>query len=320
MNFFSENKLIFVVIAAVGLTACQNQSTVSVNGNQTNISNVPLVGNVNVVTNTNSANGNVTTGENVGIEAREPDQYQATVTLKLETGNQEKTTAFPPLTAQVFRAGNNRRMEFALPGGEKLIYLDLGGRQIVISPSRKQYAELNKEALGVEPRRLLMPEQIVKQVKNIRGVERVGEDRYGERDVIKYRYVANAQVTQPAANTQNQSNTQNPANVSTDAVVLVDKETGLPLRSETFAETNSNATGGLKNLRLVTEMSNLQMTTDPNVFTEPTDFRKVPAEEIRGQIELIFRALGAFLQQTMNVNSQAPANQPPAVNTNTANR
>jgi hypothetical protein len=35
---------------------------------------------------------------------------------------------------------------------------------------------------------MLMPEQIVQQVKSVPGVQRVGEEKYNGRDVIKYRY------------------------------------------------------------------------------------------------------------------------------------
>lgn len=305
MKFFSKSKTIILLIATLGITACQNPPTTAVNGNQTNISNVPVVGNVNITTNSNSANSNVLPRENVGIEATEPDQYQAMVTLKLETGGAQKTTVFPPLVSQVARSGDNRRMEFTLPGGEKIIFLDRGGQQFVISPQRKQYAELNKEALGVNLRRLLMPEQIVKQLKNIKGVERIGEEKFAERNVIRYRYGATTQVNPPAANSSA------PTNISTEAVVLVDKETGLPLRSETFVESQNTSVQGLKNLLLVTEIGNLQMKTDPSLFAEPTDYKKVAPEEIRGQIELIFKALGVFLQQMMN--SQEKNNQPPTV-------
>lgn len=312
MKIFSKSSIALLFIAAFGLAACQNPPTTTVNGNQTNISNVPVVGNVNVVTNTNSnsANSNVLTGENVGIEAKEPEQYQAKVTLKLETSGPEKSAALPTLSAQVAKSGTDKRMEFALPNNEKIIYLDRGGQQFVVYPQRKQYAELNKESLGFEIRQLLMPEQIVKKVKNIKGVERVGEEKLGNRDVIRYRYNATTQV-----NAQPTANSQAATNVATDAVVLVDKETGLPLRSETYAESQNSSVSGMKSLRLITEMTDLQMTVDPNLFAEPTEFKKVAPEEIRSQVDLVFRAIGALLQQAMN--SQTTNNQAPALNTPT---
>lgn len=313
MKFFSKSKIVlFLMAAVVGLMGCNNSpTTTTVNGNQANISNVPVVGNVNVVTNTNT-NSTAVMGDGTGIEAREPDQYQATVTLKLETGTTDKSTALAPLTAQVARMGGNKRMEFALPGGEKVIYLERDGKQFVISPQRKQYAELNREALGVDPKSLLTPEQIIKKVRNIKGVERVGEEKFGDRDVIKYRYNSTTKVAaQPAANTQTTTD------VSTDAVVLVDKETGLPLRSETFAESQNNAVAGVKSVRIVTEMTNVQMTADPKLFDEPTDFKKVPPEEIRAQADMIFRTLGALLTQVLNSQQGGGSNQPPTVNSPT---
>jgi hypothetical protein len=308
MNFFSRSKIAFLLVTAFALAGCQGESTTTVNGNQTNITNVPVVGNVNVETTTNS--NNLLTGEGTGIEAREPEQYQATVTLKLETSGPEKTTSLPTLSAQVAKQGANKRMEFSMPNNEKLIYLERGGQQLLVSPARKQYAELNQEALGFEIRQLLTPEQIVKQVRNIKGVERVGEEKFGDRDVIRYRYSARTQINPQPANIQPpaNANTTTPAQVETDAIILVDKETGLPLRSETFAESESGTVSGVKSLRVVTEMTNLQMSADPNLFAEPTDFRKVAPEEIRAQVDLVFRAIGVFLQQMLNQQNQPNIN------------
>jgi hypothetical protein len=318
MQIFSKDKIAFLLFAAasLGLAGCQGSTPTSttVNGNQTNISNVPVVGNVNVQTTTNS--NNLLTGEGTGIEAREPEQYQATVTLKLESSGANKTTTLPTLSANVAKMGNDKRMEFTLPNNEKLIYLERNGQQLLVSPNRKQYAELNKEALGFEIREMLTPAQIVKQVKNVKGVERVGEEKFGDRDVIKYRYNATTQVNPQPANVQPavNSNTNAPAKVNTDAIILVDKETGLPLRSETLAESPNASVNGMQSLRVVTEMTNLQMTADPALFAEPTDFKKVAPEEIRSQVDLVFRAIGVFLQQMMNRSNQANT----SANTNTA--
>lgn len=282
------SKTAIIVMTALGLAGCQSPPNTTVN---TNVS-----ANSNALSNANFANSNMnmassnsqTTG--VSIESSEPEKYQATVTLKLETGGAQPTVV-PPITAQVARSGGDRRMEFSLPNGEKIVYLDRGGVQYLVAPQRKQYAEITKESTGFDVRRLLMPEQIVSQVKNIKGVERVGEEKFAGRDAVKYRYNAVTETKSQAGN------------VATDSVIYVDKETNLPLRSETLSESQNSSVSGVKSLRFVTEMSNLSTMVDPAQFAEPTDFKKVAPEEIRGQVDLIFRVLGGFLQQTMGANS-----------------
>jgi len=244
--------------------------------------------------NTNMANSNMTGTSGATIETKEPEQYQATVTLKFEVSGAQNI-ATPPIKAEVARNGADRRMEFALPNGEKLIYLDRGGKQFVISPNRKQYAELTKEALGFEVRRLLMPEQIVNQVKNLKGVERVGEEKVGDRDAVKYRYGA-------TTNTQTKAGT-----VATESVVLVDKETSLPLRSVTNSESQDGNVQGIKGLSFVTEMSNLRTTADANLFAQPTDYKQVEPAEIKAQVDMIFSAAVALFGQLMKSAQPPPA-------------
>jgi len=281
-------------IALFWLTACQTpQTTVNTNQNAPRNENISLNSNL-LNTNANLANSpNTGAPESVAIEAREPDTYQANITLKAEAGGTEKAPTFPGITALVARMGDNRRMEFTMPSGEKVIYIDLGGRQLVVSPQRQQYAELNKEALGFEVRRLLTPAQIVAQVKNLKGVTRVGEEQYGGRAAIKYHYNAVTDTKSKAGN------------VETQAVIFVDKETGLPLRSEALTESTGSAVEGINSLRLVTEMTNLNTNVDAASFTEPTNYRKVAPEEIRQQVDLIFSVAAAFIGQLMKNQTSA---------------
>ncbi|HVF47045.1 MAG TPA: hypothetical protein VNA17_05715, partial [Pyrinomonadaceae bacterium] len=131
--------------------------------------------------NTNSAPANAanTTNSNSGptvvVESREPAQYQAKVDLKLEAIGGEQKTAMPALTATVARSGDDRRMEFSMPAGGRIVFLDKGGKNYLVLPDKKQYAELTRESLGFDVRRMMMPEQIVDQVKNVPGLVRVGE-------------------------------------------------------------------------------------------------------------------------------------------------
>src|SRR6188768_713284 len=110
--------------------------------------------NSNVANSVSNSNLNAVSTTATSVDTREPDQYQATVKLGLETmGNNAQRTSLPTLGANVARSGDNRVMEFNLPTNEKVIFLDKGGKNYLILPGRKQYAELTKEALGFEVRR-----------------------------------------------------------------------------------------------------------------------------------------------------------------------
>ncbi len=294
--------LIMLPIAAIFGTACPGSPNTNSN---TTIANT----NVNVMTNgntisvaNNAVSTTVTTGTTGVIESKEPEQYQASVALKFETSG-EKKVATQPLKAEVARSGANRRMEFAMPNGEKLIYLETGGKQLLVMPQRKQYAELNKESLGFEVRSLMMPETIVKNLNNMKGIERVGEEKIDGRDAIKYRFAA-------TTDTKSQAGT-----VETESFIFVDKETGLPLRSFTNAESQGNVQG-VKGASLVTEINNIRTVADQALFAEPTDFAKVPPEQIRQQVDAFFSIATAFITQMMK-SAQSQQNAPaPSPNAN----
>src|SRR5687768_1051080 len=217
-----------------------------------------------------------------------------------------QTANMPTLGAVVARSGADRVMEFALPTGEKIIYLDKGGMNYLILPNRKQYAELTKDAVGFEVRRLLMPEQIVQQVKAIPGLRLAGEETLNGRTVVKYVYSA-------AANTSTQAGT-----VATESYVLVDKETSLPVRSETVSQSQTGGNvQGFKGLRLLTEMTDIKTSPDSNIFMLPTDYQKIEAEQVKAQATAIFQVVGQLIGQMMQ---QASSQPPPASPSPAANR
>lgn len=275
---------LFVAAAACFNFACQPTTGNTATNAAANV-NVNTNANANSM-NANSANANAMNNAGAAIETKEPDQYQATVTLKFEVAG-ASNIASPPIKADVARSGADRRMEFVLPNGDKLIYVDHDGKQFVIAPNKKQYAELTKEALGFEVRKMLTPAQIVEQVKTLKGVERVGEEKVDGRDAIKYRYGS-------TTNTQTKAGT-----VATESIVLVDKETTLPLRSSTVAQSQNGNVQGVQGLSLVTEMSNIQTTADASLFNEPTDYKQVAPEEIKAQINTIFSAAMLLLGQML---------------------
>ncbi|HUR99404.1 MAG TPA: hypothetical protein VMZ26_15165 [Pyrinomonadaceae bacterium] len=286
-----------IVLSAILIAAgCQPPA-----GNTTTVANSGVA---NTNFNSNSVGNANTSGATTSsvITTNEPDQYQANIKLTLETMGESQKASLPPLGAVVARSGADRVMEFTLPNNEKVIYLDKGGMNYVILPNRKQYAELTKEAIGFEVRRLLMPEQIVNQVKAIPGVRLVGEESAGGRTVVKYAYSG-------AANTQTQAGT-----VATESYILVDKETGLPVRSETVSQSkNGGNVQGVNGLRMVTEMTDIKTTPDPNIFTLPTEFQKIDSEQVKAQANLVFQTIAALVGQAMNQTQQGTATSPTPV-------
>lgn len=255
----------------------------------------------NTETEANTANVNAETANDAGetspagtnlIETSEPETYQATVSLSAETEGETKT-ATPKLVAKVARDGANRRMEFNMPNGEKIIYLTVGDEQYVVAPARKQYAELDKELLGVDVRKLMTPDQIVNQVKALQGVKRVGEEKYNGRDVVKYTFAATTDTATKAGE------------VETESFVLVDKETNLPIRSVTNIQSESGKVQGVSGLKIVNEISDIRTEVDESLFKKPEDFEKVEAEEVRKQVKAFFDTAQILVQQVLRTNQPA---------------
>ncbi len=244
--------------------------------------------NLTVNANTSPTNVNANVSEiAAGIAAREPEQYQATLVFSAETEGGQKTIGIPTLSAQVARNGADRRVSFKLPDGSDLIYLEQGDKHIVIVPSRKQYAELTAEATGFQLGKLMTPGQLVAYLEKLKGVERVGDDTLNGRAADKYRYT----------NTTNTSTSAGQLN--TEAFVYVDKETGLPLRSELYTEASGDVKG-VKAARIVAEMRDISTTADASLFQVPEGINKVPPEQVRAQIDAITGTVVALVKALLS--------------------
>lgn len=286
--------LLGVLMYSVAIAGC---------GGATGNANLSAV-NTNASVANSIANSNINAVSTTGasVDAREPEQYQATVRLSFQTmGSGQQQASLPNLGANVARQGNDRVMEFTV-ANEKVIFLDKGGMNYLILPNRKQYAELTKESLGIEVRRLMMPEQIVQQAKAVPGMRFIGEETQNGRQVMKYAYQA-------------QTNTNTSAGtVATESYMIVDKETGLPLRTETVTQSQSGGNvQGVSGVRIVTEMTDIKTTPDPAMFNLPTDYAKIDPETVKANITAIFQVVSALVAQGMQ-QSNAAANS----NSNTA--
>lgn len=285
--------ILLIVISLLGLvgSACQRSDT-------------------NVNTNTNlSANANLSptnTNANVSPEppsvsaAREPERYRAVLVLSAETEGGQKTIGIPSLSAGVARNGADRRLSFKLPDGSELIYLEQGDKHIVVLPARKQYAELTPEATGFQLQKLMTPGQIVANLEKLKGVERVGEETLNGRVANKYRYATSTNTSTSAGE------------VKSEAFFYVDKDTGLPLRTQLSSEASGNVQG-VKGLKIVAEMRDISTDIDDSLFQVPAGLNKVPPEQVRAQIDSLTNAVAALVKvllSNMNAAAATPSASP----------
>ena len=279
-----------IVAIAVLSFACQPPRNTNSNVN----SNVNANSNANTaLTNDNFNASSDNTGSS--IDTREPDKYAATLVFTLQTQGGDNTVGIPPLSLQVARSGDDRRLDFKLPDGSPLIYLDHENRHYIILPSRKQYAELTRESTGVQFQKLLTPGQLVESLKNVRGIQRAGDETYNGRAAEKYSYSRTAETNTKAGEIQ------------ANAYVYVDKETGLPLHAEINAESSGDVKG-VNSARIVAEMRDIKTDIDPSMFQTPPDYQNVPPEKVRQQIDALTSAVAAILKAMLaNASSTPPA-------------
>lgn len=279
---------------ALAGSACQPQS--ATNTTNTSATNTTTNANMSSPSNTNTAATTAPSG--LTVETKEPDQYSATVTMKLEvTGNQTLNT--PPLTADFARSGSNQRIAFKI-GNDQVTYLDRGDKRYIILPNRKQYAELDAQSTGFDVPKFMTPAQVIGQVKRVSGCENAGDETFGGRSAVKYRCAAATKTATQAGD------------IKSESFIYVDKETGLPLHSESVIS-SSGQVGGESSVRVVTELSNLQTSVPADAFNEPTGLNKIDAQQLRSQVDAVLKAAAIFargMMQSSGTSTSAPPTTP----------
>ncbi len=116
-----------ISIIVFAVSGCSRGPDANANINTNINTNTSTVANTNTNTNISAAPPSV-------LAAREPNTYRATLVFTAETEGGEKTVGIPPLSAEVARNGEDRRVSFKLPDGSDLIYLDHAGTPYAILP------------------------------------------------------------------------------------------------------------------------------------------------------------------------------------------
>jgi hypothetical protein len=262
----------------------------------------PVTENVNTNLSTNAnltpANTNTSTQPIATLAAREPDKYRATLVFTAQTEGGDNAIGIPPVSADVARNGDDRRLAFKLPDGSELIYLDHAGTPYVIAPGRKQYAELTPAATGFQLHKLMTPGQLVSYLDKLQGIQLVGDETVNGRTAQKYSYTRTSNTNTSAGE------------VKTESYIFIDKDTGLPLRAELFTEASGNVQG-VKGAKIVAEMREIQTNVDASYFEVPPGLNKVSEQQVRAQVDAVSNTIAAVLR-TLLTNMSNTAPPPPA--------
>lgn len=286
----SQGTSIFLLVTLwlITLLACQPTNTNS----NTNV-------NANTAANTNANMSSSLNESGPSFNASEPEKYSATLVFSIQTSGGDKAMGIPPLSVQVGRNGPDRRVEFKLPDGTPLIYLDHDNHHYVVVPNRKQYAELNQESTGAQFQKLMTPAQIVDSLKNKTGVEKVGDEQINGRSAEKYRYATSTNTNTKAGE------------VKAEAFFYIDKETRLPLRTEIDAE-SSGEVKGVNAARIVAEMQDINTNPDLSGFEVPAGYSQVAPEKVRQQIDALTSAVASIVKAMLANMRTEPAASPSA--------
>jgi hypothetical protein len=297
MSIFAWKPSAKILLGAICLFVFAGSACQPANNSNTNTSNSTINTNTSNTSSTSNANRAALNSPGVTIETREPDQYSATISMKVETTGSQ-SVSLPALSADFARNGASQRVSLKV-GSDQVVYLDRPDKRYVILPTRKQYAEIDAQSTGFEVPKMMTPAQIIGQVKNVSGCENAGEETFNGHNAVKYRCAA-------AATTGTQA-----GDVKAESFVYIDKETGLPLHSESVISSSGNV-GSTSAVKIVTEMSNIQTSVPANTFDVPTGLSKIDANQVRTQVDAVLKALLILAQNSMQSSSTAPAATPSA--------
>lgn len=310
---------IISLAAVIALTssAClsgQNGASANLNGNSNAVGNSNTNGNTDTLSNgngnatgtlpatNNSGNAGSNAANNSGgiINTREPERYQATIALSGQASGTQRSANAPTINAQVVRDGVNRRFSLRVPGiNQEIVFLDRAENRYLILPDRREYAVLTAETTGGIPIQSMMtPGQITAYLQRQPGFERVGEENYNGRAVTRYRYARSGQTNSAAGQAQG------------EAFVLVDNETGLPLRADLVAQSQGNVQG-MSNARGLIEMRDINTNIDASLLELPQGYKEIAPDQIRGQIQQFLQLATAAIGLMGNMSAPNSSVAPP---------
>jgi hypothetical protein len=197
------------------------------------------------------------------FQTKEPNLYRARRTTTIVSADGKSVVT----TTSLARDGEMRRSEFEV-ALKKVAYLDGPEGRIVLLPEERIYANLepgndlptpkDAEQLEISPERLLHTESTTTTY------EKIGTEPIGGRNANKYRIVVNGSA---------------PGNVSlSETIVWIGDGLNMPIRSETRSPDGT---------RITTELSDISLDVDKQLFQVPDDYEKVTFAELLKRLRKI---------------------------------
>jgi len=260
--------------------------------------------NTDTTTASGNANAAAAAPEPNPIDLPEPDRYSLTTTVSIEPTGTSPNANIPPLQFTFARLGPDTSLSFRLPDPVgQVIYLEKAPMKYLIFPARSQYVELDPDELGFQLGSLMSPTTTLQRLRARGQYEKLGMDNVDGKPAVKYRFAGTTDTRTSMGTLQ------------ADSIVYLDRDTGLPLRTEISANA-SNGSGA----RIVTTSQKIDPYPDPALFTVPTDMKKVSSTELKQQVQSFVGAIRVVVESMRQgggassppSSTAAPSTTPPA--------
>ena len=190
---------------------------------------------------------------------REPARYHAVRTItSFESGSEKPRVSKTVIT----RDGPRRREEYESINGEKIIYLQTSAGAFILAPSAKVMAAQGPAAAGLADSVEVdsSADRLLNEISLETRYQKLGSETLNGRQATKYRVFNTSQTTGTGP--------------APETLIWIDDALAMPVRWETRGTSN----GG--QLQTTMELTEISLSSEPQSFELPTDYRKVELPEL----------------------------------------
>jgi len=215
----------------------------------------------------------------INKSVREPEKYQATFSCTLFKEGKQESEPFARL--KISHDSLSHRYRFIVQDRD-IIYVEgakedtVNGKRSIkpfyffLMPECNQYSESRLEEIGFKVPSSISPQELVYNIQKQESVEELGEENVNGRNATKFRFEDK---------------------IMGEGFVYLDKETGLPIRAMVNAQVFDPKTdygdpdAERRFLRVVVDITDIEMTSNPNDYVIPQGMEKVDVGKLCPQVK-----------------------------------